>query len=64
MSKILSGPFPALIYCDPRINTLLYEFVLANSSAEDLPLAPATVESPFSEELAEFGLLDVEEDSD
>jgi hypothetical protein len=46
------------------MNTLLYEFVLANSSAEDLPLAPATVESPFSEELAEFGLLDVEEDSD
>ncbi|KAJ7885029.1 Alpha/Beta hydrolase protein [Mycena leptocephala] len=47
-----------------EMNTLLYEFVLANSSARDIPAAPASVESPFLEELAEFGLLEVSDSED
>ncbi|KAJ7311744.1 hypothetical protein DFH08DRAFT_1087779 [Mycena albidolilacea] len=39
-------------------NTLLYDFVIANCVAADLPPAPAGVGSLFLAELAAFGLLD------
>ncbi|KAF8187852.1 hypothetical protein K438DRAFT_1764562 [Mycena galopus ATCC 62051] len=42
-------------------NTLLYDFVLANSSPAALPTPPTFVQSPFTEELAAFGLLDEDE---
>jgi hypothetical protein len=46
------------------MNTLLYEFVLANSPAKDIPAAPTSVESPFLEELADFGVLEVSDSED
>lgn len=38
-----------------RTHTLLYDFILANSSAADIPPAPTFVQSPFE---AELGLHD------
>ncbi|KAJ6578216.1 Alpha/Beta hydrolase protein [Mycena capillaripes] len=43
-------------------NTLLYNFILGNSATVDLSAAPASVESPFLEELIASGLLDFESD--
>ncbi|KAF8144700.1 Alpha/Beta hydrolase protein [Mycena galopus ATCC 62051] len=42
-------------------NTLLYDFVLGNAPASNLPPAPACVQSPFTEELSAFGLFDEDE---
>ncbi|KAJ7885514.1 hypothetical protein B0H14DRAFT_3856880 [Mycena olivaceomarginata] len=60
---ILEGaPHFANITHQNETHTLLYDFILANSSAADIPPAPTSVQSPFEVEL---GLCDdTADDSD
>ncbi|KAF8217455.1 Alpha/Beta hydrolase protein [Mycena galopus ATCC 62051] len=57
LCTIKGAPHIGSVTHPKETNTLLYDFVLANSSASDLPPHPTYVESPFLEELAAFGLL-------
>ncbi|KAJ7099807.1 hypothetical protein C8R44DRAFT_988618 [Mycena epipterygia] len=47
-----------------EINTLLYEFILTNSSGSQIPSIPASIESPFLAELVGCALLEGDSDSD
>jgi len=66
LHKLEGAPHFGNVTHPNETNTLLYDFVLANSSASDLPPTPDPdcVQSPFLAELAAFGLLDVDSESD